>query len=384
VGVVCQETDLDPEVPLLDLKPIHAPILTQMKEAAIGVIDSNRFIGGPEVEGFEHESARYLGVNHAVGVSSGTDALIVSMMALGIRSGDEVIVPSFTFFATAGSVHRLGAIPVFCDILDSSFNMDPVELERLITGRTKAVIVVHLFGQAADMDRITNLCRERGIAVIEDAAQAIGAEFNGQRVGSIGDAGCFSFFPSKNLGGIGDGGLVSTNDAELANKIRSLRDHGATRRYYHAVVGGNFRLDAIQAAVLRVKLKSLEDWHEQRRANAAAYTEGFRGIAERGLMTLPQELPGLRHVFNQYVIRVPRRDGLQEYLSSKRIGSAIYYPVPLHLQECFRDSRSNAARLPRSEEAAKEVLALPVFPGLTDRQRDKVIRCVTKFLEGEL
>lgn len=373
-------TEEDPAVPLLDLEPVHRPIQAALKDAVVGVVESNRFIGGPEVEGFEREMAQYLGVEHAVGVSSGTDALIVSMMAMGIGPGHEVIVPSFTFFSTAGSVHRLGAVPIFCDIDPVTFNMDPAELERLITARTRAAVPVHLYGQVAEMKPIIEICRKRGVRVIEDAAQAIGAQYYESSAGSMGDVGCFSFFPSKNLGAMGDAGLVSTNDLELAEKIRLLRDHGATKRYYHDVVGGNFRIDALQAAVLRVKLPHLEACHEQRRANARAYVRGLADLQERGLIRLPVELPGRRHIFNQFVIRTQRRDELQDYLTSRRIGTAIYYPVPLHLQECFRDSAGPPPSLPHCEQAAREVLALPVFPGLTQIQRDKVIRCIREFL----
>jgi len=373
-------TEEDLAVPLLDLEPVHRPIQAALRDALVGVLDSNRFIGGPEVEGLEREMAQYLGVEHAVGVSSGTDALIVSMMAMGIGAGHEVIVPSFTFFSTAGSVHRLGAVPVFCDIDPVTFNMDPAELEQLITARTRAVVPVHLYGQAAEMEPIVDVCRKRGVRVIEDAAQAIGARHREAMAGSMGDVGCFSFFPSKNLGAMGDAGLVSTNDAELAGKIRLLRDHGATKRYYHDVVGGNFRLDALQAAVLRVKLPHLEACHEQRRTNARAYIRGLSDLQDRGLIGLPVELPGRRHIFNQFVVRTQRRDELQTYLSSKSIGTAIYYPVPLHLQECFRNSGGPPPTLPHSEQAAREVLALPVFPGLTESQRNKVIRCIREFL----
>jgi len=369
----------DLQVPLLDLGPIHAPILADLKAAVNAVLESNRFIGGPEIDAFEAEAADYVQAEHAIGVSSGTDALIVSMMALGIGPGDEVIVPSFTFFATAGSVWRLGAIPVFCDMDEATFNLDTSELEGLLSPKTRAVIPVHLFGQAADMDAIGAFCREHGLAMIEDAAQAIGADFSSRRVGSLGTTGCFSFFPSKNLGAVGDGGLVTTNDASLAAKIRSLKDHGATRRYYHAEVGGNFRLDAIQAAALRVKLRGLEAWHAQRRSNAAAYVAGLEDLEHRGLLVLPREVSGRRHVFNQFVVRTTQRDALQQYLSDRKIGTAIYYPVPLHLQECFRRPDQAPPLLPRTEQAAKEVLAVPIFPGLTEAQRDKVIGCIREF-----
>lgn len=372
----------DPTVPLLDLGPLHAPIMEELKSVLNKVLETNRFIGGPEVDAFEKEAAQYVGAEHGIGVSSGTDALIVSMMALGIGPGDEVILPSFTFFATAGSVWRLGAIPVFCDMDEATFNLDPSALESLLSSRTKAVIPVHLFGQAADMDALGRFSQKHGLFVIEDAAQAIGAEIGPRRVGSIGNTGCFSFFPSKNLGGIGDGGLVTTNDKSVADRIRSLKDHGATRRYYHAEVGGNFRLDAIQAAALRVKLRRLEQWHDQRRANAATYVNGLKELEQKGLLQLPQEMPGRRHVYNQFVIRTKQRDALQEYLSARHVGTAIYYPVPLHLQECFQSTGKKPPSLPRTESAAKEVLALPIYPGLTENQIHKVVRCVQEFFKG--
>ncbi|MBI4966197.1 MAG: DegT/DnrJ/EryC1/StrS family aminotransferase [Desulfomonile tiedjei] len=367
------------EVPLLDLRPIHQPLAGRMREAVVRVLESNRFIGGPELEAFENETAAYCGAKYALGVSSGTDAIIVSLMALDISYGDEVIVPSFTFFATAGSVHRVGAKPVFCDISPDTFNMDPTKLEALITARTKAIIPVHLFGQCADMDAILDVARRHSLKVIEDAAQAMGARYRDSMAGSMGDTGCFSFFPSKNLGGIGDGGLVTTNDADLAAAIRSLRDHGAQRRYYHSRVGGNFRLDAIQAAALRVKLPALEDWHDQRRRNAAFYKEALSDLQEAGHLRLPVEAPYASHVFNQFVIRVKQRDRLQKHLMANRIGEAVYYPVPLHLQDCFSDLGVKEGALPESEAASREVLALPIFPGLTDRQTAKVVRCLRDF-----
>ncbi len=370
----------NPAVPLLDLEAIHKPIAGPMREAVIRVLESNRFIGGPEVEQFESEIAAACGSRHAVGVSSGTDALIVSLMALGIEPGDEVIVPSFTFFSTAGSVHRLGAKLVFCDIEPRTFNLDPEHFETLITPRTRAVIPVHLFGQCAPMDVIAEICRARGIKIIEDAAQAIGAVFQGRQAGTMGDTGCLSFFPSKNLGGIGDGGLVFTQDEDLADRIRSLRDHGARRRYYHSRVGGNFRLDAIQAAALRVKLPHLDAWHQQRRANAAEYQRAMADLEEKGFLRLPMEISGMKHVFNQFVIRVENRDALLSHLAENQIGTAIYYPVPLHLQECFADLGYKEGSLVQSEQAAKEVLALPIFPGLSTAQREKVVRCIREFL----
>jgi dTDP-4-amino-4,6-dideoxygalactose transaminase len=369
-------------VPLLDLEPIHQPIREHLRQAILSVLDSNRFIGGPEVERFEREAAAYCGASFAVGVSSGTDALIVSLMALGVGKGDEVIVPSFTFFSTAGSVQRVGAKPVFCDIEPDTFNVDVHSLERLITKRTKALIPVHLFGQCADMDAIGNISEKYGLKVVEDAAQAIGAEFGGRKAGTFGDTGCFSFFPSKNLGGIGDAGMVVTDDPELAERIRLLRDHGASRRYYHSMVGGNFRLDAIQAAALTVKLSHLEQWHQQRVINAEAYSGAFADLQDRELLGIPVQAPQRKHVFNQYVIRVKDRDRLQEYLGERGIGTAVYYPIPLHLQQCFQDLGCAEGSLPESEKAAGEVLALPIFPGLTGAQRAKVIMAVSEFLQA--
>jgi dTDP-4-amino-4,6-dideoxygalactose transaminase len=367
-------------VPLLDLGPIHRPIGAEMRDAVLGVLESNRFVGGPELESFEREIAGYCGSHHAIGVSSGTDAIIASLMAFDIGAGDQVIVPSFTFFATAGSVRRLGAQIVFCDIEPRTFNLDPTKLDKLITSRTRAVIPVHLFGLCADMNEIMQICSRHGLKVVEDAAQAIGATYQEKMAGTMGDTGCFSFFPSKNLGGIGDGGLILTQDKEVSEKLCRLREHGAERRYYHSLVGGNFRLDAIQAAALRVKLSHLEEWHQQRRDNAGGYVEAFSDLERKGLIRLPSEKPGYRHVFNQFVIRVGRRDALQGYLKSRLIDTAIYYPVPLHLQDCFAELGYGEGSLPESEKAAREVLALPIFPGLTSAQRNKVIYHVREFL----
>jgi dTDP-4-amino-4,6-dideoxygalactose transaminase len=367
------------DVPLLDLEPIHGALRDSLDEAVLRVLHSNRFIGGQEVEGLEREIADYCGTACAVGVSSGTDALIVCLMALGVGPGDEVIVPSFTFFATAGSVQRVGARPVFCDVERESLNVAPDSLRSCLTERTKAVIPVHLFGQCADMDPILEMCAKHRVAVIEDAAQAIGARYHDRMAGSMGEFGCLSFFPSKNLGGIGDGGLVLTQDPKFAELVRCLRDHGAVQRYYHKLVGGNFRLDAIQAAALRVKLDHIESWHAMRNQNAEAYGEGLADLAARGDVRLPVILPGMRHVFNQYVIRVAQRDELQRHLSECGIGTAIYYPVPLHLQECFASSGYPEGSLSESEAAAREVLALPIFPGLTEQQRDWVIASIRSF-----
>jgi len=373
-------SDADLEVPLLDLEPIHGPIRNELHKAVIAVLESNRFIGGSELEAFEREMAAYCNVEHAVGLSSGTDALLVSLMALGIGPGDEVIVPSFTFFSTAGSVHRVGGKVVFSDIDPVTFNMDPDHARGLVTPRTKAVIPVNLFGQCADMDSIYQLCDLYGLKIIEDAAQSIGALYNGSMAGALGHVGCFSFFPSKNLGGIGDGGAVTTRDGLLADKIRSLRNHGETVRYHHSLIGGNFRLDSIQAAALRVKLRRLEAWHEQRRQNARHYVIALSDLEKMGLIGLPVELPGRKHVYNQFVIRIAGRDALQQYLASKRIGTAIYYPVPLHLQACFAELGYREGSLPQSEEASRQVLALPIYPGLSQNQLDKVTRHVRAFL----
>ncbi|MEW6349147.1 MAG: DegT/DnrJ/EryC1/StrS family aminotransferase [Thermodesulfobacteriota bacterium] len=377
VNLSSQEPDI--EVPLLDLAAIHQPLMDKITHAMTEVLRTNRFIGGPEIEAFETELASYCGVPYAVGLSSGTDALIVTMMAMDIGPGDEVIVPSFTFFSTAGSVYRLGARPVFADMDPLTFNIDPDHVAELITNRTKAVIPVHLFGQTADMDRITAICEPRGIRIIEDAAQSIGAQYRGSRAGNLGDAGCFSFFPSKNLGGMGDGGAVVTTHAELADRIRHLRNHGENQRYHHAFVGGNFRLDAIQAAFLRVKLPELDAWHEQRRINANRYSQALSTMEQRSILRLPVEVPDRKHVYNQYVVRVEKRDELARHLTAHRVGNAIYYPVPLHLQKCFESLGYKDGDLPHSEKAAKEVLALPVFPGLSEVRQHKVIRCLTEF-----
>jgi len=346
-------------IPLLDLKAQYASIRDEVREAVDRVMDSQQFILGPEVEALEREVAEYCHCRYAIGVSSGTDALLVVLMALGLRPGDEVITSSYSFFATAGAIARLGAIPVFVDIDAATFNIDPAGIESRITPRTRAILPVHLYGQMADMDAILELAAKHKIAVIEDAAQAIGAERNGHRAGSVGDAGCLSFFPSKNLGGAGDGGMVTTNDAELAERVRMLRNHGFKTRYYNELLGGNFRLDALQAAVLRVKLRHLDRWTAARQNNAGQYRQVL--AAEIGL---PVEVAE-RHVYNQFVIRHPRRDALIEHLKSQRIGCDVYYPVPLHLQKCFNSLGHQTGDFPVSERAAEETLALPIYPELT-------------------
>lgn len=364
-------------VPLLDLKAQHETIRADVEAAVLGVLESQRFILGPVVQRFEAACAQYCATEHAIGVSSGTDALLVALMALDIGPGDEVITTPFTFFATAGCPSRVGATPVFADIDPVTFNLEPDRVAERITDRTKAVIVVHLFGQCAPMDPLRALCEDRGIAIIEDAAQSIGAEIDGRRAGSIGDIGCFSFFPSKNLGGIGDGGLVTARDPELARKLRVLRGHGASPKYFHALVGGNFRLDAIQAAVLEVKLAHLDRWHEARQRNAARYHELLADLDGEAIV-LPATVEGRRHIWNQYTLRVlgGRRDALREHLQAAGIGCEIYYPRPLHLQECFAYLGHERGQLPVSERASEEVLSIPVYPELTEGQIAEVAAAV--------
>jgi dTDP-4-amino-4,6-dideoxygalactose transaminase len=362
-------------VPLLDLQKQWAEIQADVRRAVDRVWESQRFIMGPEVSGLEEEIAVYCRCAHAVGLSSGTDALLCAMMALGIGPGDEVITSPFTFFATGGCIRRLGAKPVFVDIDPRTYNLDPRHIERAATSHTKAIVPVHLFGQCAEMDPILAVAAKHHWPVIEDAAQAIGATYKGRRAGSMGTVGCFSFFPSKNLGGAGDGGMCTLNHPELAQRLVTLRDHGQKPQYVHALVGGNFRLDAIQAAVLRVKLLKLEEWHQRRRDNAAAYN--------RLLADLPLVRPTVAEdnvsVYNQYVIRAPRRDALREHLTRADIGSAIYYPIPLHRQECFADLGYGQGDLPQAEKAATEVLALPVYPELTAQQIEYVADTIREF-----
>lgn len=373
-------------VPLLDLKAQYASIREEVRKAVEEVIESQYFILGPKVEEFERAVAACSGARFAVGVSSGTDALLASLMALDVRAGDEVITTPFTFFSTAGVISRLGARPVFADIEPASFNIDPAALERALSPRTKAVIPVHLFGQCADMDPILDACRRRGVPVVEDAAQSIGAEYKGRRAGAMSELGIFSFFPSKNLGGFGDGGMVVTSDAGLAERVRLLRMHGEHKRYYHREVGGNFRLDALQAAVLSVKLRHLDGWSAGRLRNALYYSRKLEesGLTAKGLVATPAmlyERGGDRnhHIFNQYTLRVRNRDGLKAFLQEKGVATAIYYPVPLHLQECYKDLGYKKGDFPESEKAAGEVLSLPIYPELSDEQKDYVVAAVAEF-----
>jgi dTDP-4-amino-4,6-dideoxygalactose transaminase len=365
-------------VPLLDLKAQYAGIRSEILQTIERVCESQRLILGPEVTAFEEEVARYCGVQFAVGVSSGTDALLAALMAIGLKAGDEVITTSYSFFAPAGVVARLGARTVFVDIEPESFNLDSQAVAELITPRTKAILPVHLFGRCADLDPLLNAARGRGIAVIEDAAQAIGARDSlGRQAGTVGAIGCFSFFPSKNLGAFGDGGMVVTGDAALAETLRVLRVHGSKPKYYHQMVGGNFRLDALQAAILRVKLKYLDAWTAGRRRNAARYLELFAESGLSSCVSLPGDTPG--HIYNQFVIRVRDRGRLRSHLKERGIETEVYYPVPLHLQECFRDLGYRKGDCPEAEKAAEESLALPIYPELTEAQQSHVVRATREF-----
>jgi dTDP-4-amino-4,6-dideoxygalactose transaminase len=364
-------------VPLLDLKAQYTDIKAELDAAVHRVLDSTRFIGGPEVSGLEEEIARYSQCAHAVACASGTDALLLSLKALGIGPGDEVVTSAYSFFASAGVVANAGATPVFVDIDPSSYNLDPHRLEAAITPSTKALIAVHLYGQCCDLTAVKAVCEKKKIWLIEDAAQAIGAEWEGRRAGSVGDLGCFSFFPSKNLGAAGDGGMVVARDAQLADRVRLLREHGSRPKYYHALVGTNSRLDALQAAILRVKLRHLDRWSEKRARNATLYDQLFEGSR----IGRPYRDPRARHIYNQYVIRIPNRDAVRQQLTERGIGTEVYYPVPLHLQQCFAMLGYQEGDLPHSETAAKETLALPIYPELTEEQIRSVAATVRDTVE---
>ena len=378
-------------VPLLDLKAQYATIRDEVQEAINRVIESQYFILGPEVQALEEEVAAYSQCEYGIGVSSGTDALLVALMALNIGPGDEVITTPYTFFATAGSIARLGAKPVFVDIDPATYNLNPSLIEAAITPRTKAIMPVHLFGQMADMDPIMAIANRHGLDVIEDAAQAIGSEYKGRRAGSIGHLGCFSFFPSKNLGGFGDGGMVVTNDPDLAQRVNILRKHGAQPKYHHKFVGGNFRLDAIQAAVLRVKLNYLDEWTAGRQRNADRYRALFdewpgrdeAGSSGRPVIVGHPSPAATRHIYNQFVIRCARRDELMAHLKAQGIGCEVYYPLPLHLQECFADLGYELGDFPVSEHAAQETLALPIYPELTADQQRTVVEAIADFYSSQ-
>ncbi len=375
------------KVPLLDLKAHHEPIRKELLSAIDAVFQSQAFILGPAVERLEEEIAAYCQTGHAVGVASGTDALLISLMAAGISPGDEVITTPYSFIATAGAIVRLGAIPIFVDIDPVSYNIDPEKIAAVVTSKTKAIIPVHLYGQLADMTPILKIAEAHQLMVIEDAAQAIGAEYHdGRRAGSLGDFGCFSFFPSKNLGALGDAGMVVMRDPELAEKVRILRVHGGKPKYVHKIIGGNFRIDAIQAAVIKVKLNYLNGWTRQRQENAKRYIALFKesGLVDKKRLSLPEavyEAKGVSHyhIYNQFVIRVPERDRLRDYLREKEIITEVYYPIPFHLQGCFQSLGYKAGDFPEAERAANETLALPIYPELTSEMQKSVVEEIQAF-----
>lgn len=369
-------------VPLLDLTAQYGPLREKILAAIATVCDSQRFILGPEVDALERELGTALEVEHAIAVSSGTDALLAVLMALGIGPGDEVVTTTYSFFATAGCIVRVGATPVFVDVDPVTLNVDADAVRRALSPRTKAIVPVHLFGLSADMDAINTIARTAGVPVIEDAAQAIGARYHGLPTGGLGAAGCFSFFPSKNLGAFGDGGLVTTNDAALASELRLLRNHGAEPRYVHARIGGNFRLDALQAAILRVKAPHLATWTGARRRNADRYRALIGEFGLTGELELPVEPPGLTHIYNQFVIRTPRRDAVRAHLTSRQVGTEVYYPVPFHRQPCFMHLGRTSDRFPVADQAAETSLALPIYAELTEAQQRHVIASIAEHLDG--
>jgi dTDP-4-amino-4,6-dideoxygalactose transaminase len=371
------------KVPLLDLKPQYEQIRAEVEPAILDICKSQAFILGPKVQECEAAVAKYCGAAYGVGMSSGSDALIVALMAEDVGPGDEVVTTPYTFFATVGAISRVGAKPTFVDIDPVTFNLDPAKLEAAVTPKTKAIIPVHLYGQMADMDAILAIARAHKLAVIEDAAQAIGAEWKGRRAGSLGDYGCFSFFPSKNLGCFGDGGLLTMQDPTKAKKSVVLRNHGSEPKYYHHLIGGNFRLDALQAAVVTIKLKYLDGWTAARQANAARYEKLFAqtDVVKSGKIALPAAKTN-RHIYNQFIVRAENRDGLLAHLRAREIGTEIYYPVPLHLQDCFRSLGHKPGDFPESERAAKETLALPIYPDLTDEMAAWVVGAIAEFYGG--
>lgn len=386
------------KVPLLDLKLQYQSLKKELDQKMLEIAESQYFILGPEVEAMEKEMADFLQSKVAIGVSSGTDALLLTLMGLGISPGDEVIVPTYSFFATAGVVSRLNAVPVFVDVDPITFNIDPEKIEEKITSRTKAIIPVHLYGQSAEMDKIMAIAEKHNLYVIEDAAQAISTQYkDGRFVGNIGHIGCYSFFPSKNLGCFGDGGLVVTNDEELGEKLKIMRVHGGHPKYYHKMIGGNFRLDALQAGILRVKLPHLDGWSEKRRHNAEIYNKLFieSGLAVAAGVTVFDDdnkvlLPKAEfidsghknyHIYNQYIIRVENRDEMRSFLSESGIGTEIYYPVPFHKQECFKDLETSKDEYPHSDFAADHSIALPIFPELTEAQISYVVEKIDEFVK---
>jgi dTDP-4-amino-4,6-dideoxygalactose transaminase len=368
-------------VPLLDVGRGYRELREEILAAVTRVCDSGQYVLGPDVQQLEQSVAQYCGVEHAVACASGSDALLLALMALNVGRGDQVIVPSFTFFATASAAWRLGATPVFVDIDPATFNLAPAAVEAAITPATKAIVPVHLFGQCAEMAPILETARWHGIGIVEDAAQAIGAHYRGQVAGSIGDIGCLSFYPTKNLGGFGDGGMMTTASAEIASRLTLLRGHGMRPRYFHREIGINSRLDSIQAAILQAKLPHLERYTEMRRQNARRYGEMFAAAGLGGVLTTPSESPERRHVWNQYTVRIPEgaRDRLREHLTKAGVGTEIYYPLPLHLQECFRGLGYREGSLPETERAAAEVLSLPIFPELTEQEQEMVVGSIARF-----
>lgn len=368
------------KIPMLDLSEQYSTMRDDIIKALDEVMSSSQFILGSHVKQIEASVAEFVNAKHGIGVANGSDAIHIALDACGVKQGDEVITTPFTFFATAGAIARAGATPVFVDIDPVTFNIDPAKIEEAITERTKAIIPVHLYGQSADMDPILEIAKKHGLAVVEDAAQAIGAEYKGKKVGEMGDATTYSFFPTKNLGAYGDGGMVVTNDAELAEKMRIIRVHGSKPKYYHQVLGYNSRLDEMQAAILNIKLPHLGKWGENRRERAAYYTEKLNEKLSE-YITTPKEVEGNYHVFHQYTLRVEKRDELQAFLKENGVASMIYYPVPLHIQPVFANLGYKEGDFPISEKAAKEALSLPMFPELKQEQQDYVIETIEKFFK---
>jgi dTDP-4-amino-4,6-dideoxygalactose transaminase len=370
-------------VPLFDLRPQNESIRQDALDAIARVCDSQQFVLGREVAALERELGDRFRVRHAIGMSSGTDALIVALMAAGIGPGDEVITSAFTFFATAGSITRVGARPVFVDIDPATFNLDPAAVDAAIGPHTRALVPVHLYGLVSDMDALLEIAARHGVPVIEDACQAIGSRYGDRFAGTMGGMGCFSFYPTKNLGGFGDGGLLVTHDDQIAKRARLLREHGAEARYHHSIVGGNFRLDELQAAVLRVKATRLDRWIESRRRNAQRYVRLFEDAGLGSAVIPPVEPGGTFHTYHLFVVRVSRRDELRAHLTAKGVGTGVYYPVPLHRQECFAALGYQPGSLPHAERAARDTIALPVYPELTAQQQDYVVDCIADFVRHQ-
>lgn len=368
------------QVALLDLKAQYRTIRDEIRAAVDKVLEDQQLILGPEVKELEDKVARYSQAKHGIGVASGTDALLVALMAIDLKPGDEVITTPYTFFATAGAIARLGGVPKFVDIDPATYNIDPAKIEAAITSKTRAIIPVHLYGQCAEMDPINEIAKKHKLTVIEDAAQSIGSEYKGKRSGNLGDMACFSFFPSKNLGGLGDGGMIVTNNDELAEKIRILRVHGSKPKYYHKVVGVNSRLATIQAAALLVKLKYLDSWTDARQKNADKYRKLFTDAGLTAKVTMPTAQEYNRHIYNQFVIRVPQRDACRKFLTDAGIGNEVYYPVPMHTQECFAYLGYKPGSIPQAEKAANETVAVPIYPELTDEQLAYVVQKVGEFV----